>query len=45
MQSANRFEDHAWRFLEHTRLRAIRWINLTREHVIFRTLEKSGTGK
>ena len=40
-----RFEDHAWRFLEHTRLRAIHWINLTREHVIFRTLEKSGTGK
>ncbi|MCY2996157.1 MAG: hypothetical protein NTY19_51160 [Planctomycetota bacterium] len=22
-----------------------RWINLTREHVIFRTLENSGTGK
>jgi GxxExxY protein len=40
-----RFEDHARRFLEHTRLRAIHWINLTREQVLFRTLEKERTGR
>jgi len=39
-----RFEDHARRFLEHTPLRAIHWINLTREQVTFRTLEKERTG-
>jgi GxxExxY protein len=39
-----RFEDHARRFLKHTRLRAIHWINLTREQVLFRTLVEERTG-
>jgi GxxExxY protein len=39
-----RFEDHAIRFLNHTKLRAIHWINLNREYVVFRTLKKGRTG-
>lgn len=38
-----RFEDHATRFLQHTSLTAIHWINLTRENVNFRTIEKQRT--
>ena len=40
-----RFEDHARRFLQHTKLKAIHWINLARDYVTFRTLEKERTGK
>jgi GxxExxY protein len=40
-----RFEDHARRFLQHTKLTAIHWINLARDYVTFRTLEKERTGK
>lgn len=36
----SRFEDHARRFLRHTRLRSIHWINVTREVVTFRTIQK-----
>ena len=39
-----RFEDHARRFLQHTQLTAIHWINLARDHVTFRTLERERTG-
>lgn len=41
----SRFEDHARRFLNHTTLTAIHWINLARDYVTFRTLEKARTGK
>jgi GxxExxY protein len=40
-----RFEDHARRFLQHTRLKAIHWINLARDYVSFRTLERERTGR
>ncbi len=40
-----RFEDHAQRFLQHTRLESIHWINVTRGYVTFRTLEKERTGR
>jgi GxxExxY protein len=39
-----RFQDHARRFLQHTNLRAIHWINLARDYVTFRTLERERTG-
>jgi GxxExxY protein len=34
-----RFEDHAQRFLRHTRLRSISWINVTREVVTFKVIK------
>ena len=34
------FEDHARRFLRHTGLRSIHWINITREIVRFQAFEK-----
>jgi len=34
------FEDHARRFLMHTDLRSIHWINVTREVVRFQTIER-----
>lgn len=34
------FEDHARRFLRHTELRSIHWINVTREIVRFQAFEK-----
>ena len=40
-----RFEDHARRLLQHTRLESIHWINLTRAQVTFRTLNKERTGR
>jgi len=36
-----RFEVHLQRFLEHTRLQAIHWINVTRELVAFKTIRRS----
>ena len=38
----SRFEDHVRRFLDHTRLQAIHWINVTRELVTFRTIRREG---
>jgi len=35
-----RFEEHARRFLNHTSLHGIQWINITRKNVMFRTIEK-----
>ena len=35
----------AKRFLQHTKLTAIHWINVARDYVSFRTLEKERTGK
>ncbi len=32
------FEAHAWRFLQHTELDAIQWINVSRERLMLRTL-------
>jgi hypothetical protein len=34
------FEDHALRFLQHTRLDGFHWINITRSLVTFRTITK-----
>lgn len=34
------FRDHARRFLEHTALRSIQWINITRSAVIFATINR-----
>jgi hypothetical protein len=35
-----RFEDHSRRFLKHTTLQAIHWINITRDIVRFKTIQK-----
>ena len=35
-----RFEDHARRFLNHTRLEGFHWINITRQRVTFTTIRK-----
>ena len=45
MRDRTRFEDHAQRFLQHTRLESIHWINVTRGYVTFRTLNKERTGR
>ena len=37
------FEDHAWRFLLHTELDAIQWINVGRETLTLRTLLRGRT--
>lgn len=34
------FESHARRLLQHTALRAVQWINLTRKELTFRTIRK-----
>ncbi len=34
------FEDHARRFLHHTELRSIHWVNVTRKIVRFQTFKK-----
>ncbi|MCY2996258.1 MAG: hypothetical protein NTY19_51675 [Planctomycetota bacterium] len=39
------FEDHTRRFQDHTRLQAIHWINVTREVVTFKTIQKKVTKK
>jgi hypothetical protein len=44
-EGMTRFEDHAQRFLQHTRLESIHWINVTRGYVTFRTLNKERTGR
>ena len=36
----DRFEDHARRFLSHTNLRGLRWINIRRKQVTFITIPK-----
>ena len=36
------FETHARRFLKHTRLEAVQWINVARERVTFKTVRKDG---
>jgi len=35
------FEDHARRFLNHTRLQGFHWINITRQFVTFTTIRKA----
>jgi GxxExxY protein len=37
----SRFEDHARRFLQHTKLDGLQWINITRSLVSFRTVTKA----
>lgn len=39
--ATGRFEEHTRRFLDHTRLQAIHWINVTREFVVFKTIRKA----
>jgi hypothetical protein len=34
------FENHIRRLLQHTALRAVQWINLTRKELTFRTIRK-----
>lgn len=36
----SRFEEHVRRFLNHTHLHGIQWINVTRKQVVFRTISK-----
>jgi GxxExxY protein len=41
LNSCSSFEDHARRFLAHTPLTAIHWINIAHQYVLFKTLLKS----
>ena len=38
--SAESYEKHLWRFLSHTSLRAIQWINFNRHRVLMKTIMK-----
>lgn len=45
MQELGAFEDHLRRFLKHTDLEALHWVNINRTLVTFRTLRRGRAGK
>ena len=40
LNASDRFEDHLRRFLSHTTLHGIHWVNIRRDVVTFHTLQK-----